>query len=609
MRGAAAIVHTLVLPALLALLVTAAQAQRGVYPLDELRPGQRGYGITVLEGSDPDTFAVEIVGVMAGNGPGQHLVLVRALDARFERTGIAAGMSGSPIYIDGRLAAALAYAYVGATEPIGGAVPFEEMHRTLEPSFSAALPGEGEPWRAGTGEPLPAFPEWRERCRTGEERPIAEAPGSAAPAGLRRLELPLAVGGVLGDAGAASEGLWAGLGLRPLPALASGGGGDRSASERRELRAGDALAVELVSGDMDVSAIGTVTWREGERVLAFGHGFVGTLPIEVPVSRARIHTIIPTRGVSFKVGEPIEEIGTLIGDREIGVSALLGRTAPRVPLTVRLESPATGVEGREFHFRVARNEIMTPALVTLAARSALTAEAYAMGASTLASRLEIRFEDGRTLAREDLFRTLSPGQAVAEALAPLSYVAASDFAPFSVAEVTLALELAAGVRAAEVIEIAVPRRTVAAGDTLSALVRLRHHRGEEELRRVPLRVPSGLFGEEIVLMVGSPEAFYEWDRERAPEKYTPRSFEDLLRLIEEYPSEETLIVRLFGPSRGAVHLNRELSSLPLSKWGALIGGTSGDRTYPVAGMVLAEQRIPLGEVVLGGAFVTLTVKP
>jgi hypothetical protein len=109
-------------------------------------------------------------------------------------------------------------------------------------------------------------------------------------------------------------------------------------------------------------------------------------------------------------------------------------------------------------------------------------------------------------------------------------------------------------------------------------------------------------------MAGSPLAFFEWDRDRAPEKYIPRDFDQLLQLMEEYPSEENLIVRLFGPSRGAVHQHRELASLPLSKYQVLVEGTSGDRTQPVGGIILDEQRIATGEVILGGAFVSLGVK-
>jgi hypothetical protein len=117
-----------------------------------------------------------------------------------------------------------------------------------------------------------------------------------------------------------------------------------------------------------------------------------------------------------------------------------------------------------------------------------------------------------------------------------------------------------------------------------------------------------VLGDRLVVMAGSPLAFFEWDRDRAPDKYIPRDFDQLLQLMEEYPSEENLIVRLFGPSRGAVHQHRELASLPLSKYHVLVGGTNGDQTQPVGGIVLDEQRIATGEVILGGAFVALGVK-
>ncbi|MBM3317877.1 MAG: hypothetical protein FJY75_08480, partial [Candidatus Eisenbacteria bacterium] len=430
MRGAALLVPTI--PFLLGVaLSVAAPAAIEPFPLADLRPGMRGFALTVLEGEEPDTFAVEIVGVTAGSGPGQHLILVKALDERIARTGIAAGMSGSPVFIDGRIAAALAYAYVGATEPIGAAVPFDEMRRGLGWSFERD--GAEEPRsRRGAGHGLPPFPEWRAREAAGagaggeprgdESRPVWPPAGMPAPrelAGMRRLDLPMAVGGALGGAAASERSWWDERGIALLPALGGGAGEGavRSAARagRATLRTGDAIAIDLISGDMAASAIGTVTWSEGDRVLALGHGFLTALPIEVPVSRARIHAIIPTRGVSFKIGAPVEEVGTLIADREPGVAARLGRIAPRIPFSLRLRSGSGAFPEQAFDFSVARNEILSPALIALAARSAVTVYGYGLGAGTLASRLEILFDDGRRLAREDLLRTLSPGQAVGEA--------------------------------------------------------------------------------------------------------------------------------------------------------------------------------------------------
>jgi len=314
---------------------------------------------------------------------------------------------------------------------------------------------------------------------------------------------------------------------------------------------------------------------------------------------------VPTRSVSFKVGSALEEVGLLVGDRGTGVSAVLGRHARRIPFSVRIRRP--GRAQSDYHFEVARNDILTPGLLAIALQSALTGDVHAMGPATLSAHLDVRLEDGRTLSRNDLAVTLGPGQNAAALLAPVAYLAATGLGPFNVSEVAIDVASDPDVRTARIEAIQVPRPRVRPGEDVPVDIVLRHQWGARDVRRVMLHVPEELRGDRVRIMVGSPQAFFDWDQERAPLKYVPRDFSDLLRLLEEYPSEETLIVRLYGPSRGVVHQGRELSSLPLSKWQALRGVTTGGSTATVGGLVLDEKKIATGEVIQSGQVVELEI--
>jgi len=151
------------------------------------------------------------------------------------------------------------------------------------------------------------------------------------------------------------------------------------------------------------------------------------------------------------------------------------------------------------------------------------------------------------------------------------------------------------------------RAVVRPGDSLAVRVRLRHLQGGEELRALKLHIPPWVRGDRLLVMAGSVQAFTDWDQERAPEKYVARSQADLVRLLQEFPSDESLIVRLYGPSRGVVLRGRELASLPLSKWRALAGSAVGGETSMVAGAILDERMLRTGSVVLGGAMVEVEV--
>ena len=603
-----------------------------LYPLAEVRPGLRGVALTVLEGTEPDSFAIEIVGVVERTEPGSHLILVRGLEEPLLHIGIAAGMSGSPIYVDGRLVGALAFSFVGATEPMGGATPIEEMLGKLGETFTASPPLEPKASLSGPGLEVPAYPVWRDQWleELSAGKPLVpEASSLDLPAGLEPIGLPLFLGGNLAADAADGAGVWQGLGLRPAAGKAAGGQGSglafgasmaaaQSLSGAGEpasgvargtgapLKPGDAFGITLIGGDMVAAAIGTVTWIDGDRLIGLGHPFFEVSPIEMPLSRAQIHAIVPTRGVSFKVGSPLEEVGLLMGDRRSGIAALLGQRARRIPLSVTLRKDGEETE-RSFSFEVARNEFFTPALLTIALQAVLSGEIHGLGQATLASDLEVELEDGRTLRRRDLFETLGPGQTAGSVVAPVAYLAATGLAPFNVRSVSVRVESHPEVRTARVEEIQVPWGRVRPGGEVPVDIVLRHLYGRREVRRVILQVPETVRGDRVRVMVGCADAFFEWDQERAPMKYVPQDFDDLLRLLREYPSDENLIVRMYGASRGVVHQGREFASLPLSKWHALQGETSGGRTSAVGGLILDEEMIPTGEVIQGGQAVDLEI--
>ncbi|MCK4414532.1 MAG: hypothetical protein KAY32_13410 [Candidatus Eisenbacteria sp.] len=592
-----------------------------VYPLEEIRAGLQATALTVLAGEEPDSFRVEVIGVLPRGEAGSHLILVRALDERIARTGIAAGMSGSPLYADGRILGALAFSFVAATEPLGAATPIGEMLAVLEAAGLGEAAARDAPRLAALAavEEPPAFPAWRRdwlsEVTAGDWPALCQPTVGGLPAGLQPIALPLFLGGELGSGAGGDVTLWEGIGLTPMPLAGMTGGGIGGAADEgargggghRRLAPGDAFGISLISGDMVAAAIGTVTWIDGERLLGLGHPFLQIAPAEFPIRRARIHTIIPTRAVSFKVGTLLEEVGCLSRDGRPGVAGELGVRARRIPLHLTIV-PRPGSEPRHYSFEVARHAILSPALLTVALRSAVTGETHALGGASMRTRIEVALDDGRRIARDDFFQTLGPGQTAAHVLAPVAYLAGTSLAPFSVAEVSVEIESVPELRALRIEQIRVPRPLVRPGDALVIEILLRHHLGSHETRQLRLEVPERLRGGRVRVMVGSAEAFYDWDRERAPQKYVPRDLDDLLEQIEQYPSDETLIVRLYGPSRGVVLQGKEIASLPLSKWRALQGATSSGKTAPVSGLILDEQRLPMGAVVLGGQVIELDVE-
>jgi len=588
-----------------------------VMPVSEIRPGMKGVVLTVLYGTEPESLAVEVLSIMPANSPGRHTVIVQGF-GELAHTGIASGMSGSPVYVDGKLIGALAFAFNGALEAIGGVTPFEEMALALDEYFIPTHSPRSSNRRTKQDSNLLSFPQWRSRAvdRANQTTadieaglPLDDRNDDRPAMGMSPIRLPLQLENGSPALLSSLQKQFDLAGLQTVPAISADGSGIQTGSMDDPIKPGDALSVNLISGDMSAAVIGTVTWVEGDKVIAFGHPFLSNGTTDLPVGRAQIHAIIPNRNVSFKVGSPINEIGSLIADREPGVAARIGGKAQTIPLDLTITSDEPGNWQEKFHFDIAKDVVLTPSLMTAAVGSAMREQAFSIGLSTLKSQIEITLDDGQVIRREDLFRTMNPPQTIAtEVLAGVNYLIASNFREFPVTALAVNLNLKPQLDAIEIERLHVDRGTYQRGDKIQVDINLRRHLGETLTKRVTLEIPQTAQGTEMMVMVGSASAFYLWDSERAPDKYRPRSFDGLVNLIEDYPSDEDLIIRLFGSARGLLMRGQEISSMPLSKWRVLSDGVSGGEMMPVGGIILDEVVIKTGEVVLGGNFTRVELK-
>ncbi|HEX3113548.1 MAG TPA: SpoIVB peptidase S55 domain-containing protein [Candidatus Eisenbacteria bacterium] len=292
-----------------------------VFPVDSVRTGMTGYGLTVFEGTKVDTFQVTILGVLRGYRPGANLVLARAEGHNLERTGIIAGMSGSPVYIHGKLLGAIAYAWAFNKDPVGGITPVEEMLSLFPP------PGQPTPDDVDQRLGLADF---------GADGAPADTPAPGTnpledPTGVRAIAAPLTLSGFTPEAVSFLQ-PW----LERRGFVVSPGGGYQPGVVCDSLVPGSAVGVELIRGDWSAAAIGTLTYRDGDRLLAFGHPFVAMGWVRFPLTAATIHTIFASQQISTKVGSPSTTCGTLVADRSIGVSGELGTPPAMIPVRSRL---------------------------------------------------------------------------------------------------------------------------------------------------------------------------------------------------------------------------------------------------------------------------------
>ena len=355
----------------------------------DVRPGMTGYGLTVFEGTHPDRFPIVVIGVLHNFLPLQDIILIRSDDPRLVHAGIVAGMSGSPIFISGpdgdRLMGALSYGWHFAKDPIAGVTPIANMLAELDrpvrgrehtPAFEAAADRPASDRLARAGAP-PRF----------GDHPLPPLPLDGASSTLARAAVPLSVAGF---SASSLEELTRALGPYHITPMAAGGAARPGADGPARFEPGGSISVELVRGDMSMQGVGTVTWVDGDKVLAFGHPMFGLGEVYLPVATAEVHTVMASLSSSFKMASPLVEAGTLVQDRQSCIAADMGHRSDMIPIHVRVSSP--GGPDRDFHAEVVRHRFLTPLLAsTVIANAAQEAASDVADATiTVHTALDVR---------------------------------------------------------------------------------------------------------------------------------------------------------------------------------------------------------------------------
>ena len=529
-----------------------------ILPVEEIRAGQTGFGESVFSGSRRERFDVEVLGVLRDLAPGTDYVLARLTGHDLESTGVIAGMSGSPVWIDGKLVGAVAFAWPFATEAIAGITPIESMR-----GISSAAPRASPP--AGSARSVrPPVTLADLAARRLPEDLLAGAAGELAhAAGLE------ARGAVVWGAAGFSERALARLGAA-LPALApvASGRDDRIVGE---LEAGSAVAAVFVDGDLRLAATGTVTERAGDRLLAFGHPVAGIGDLSLPLAPAEIVTVLPSRYSSFKISNAGPVSGEFVRDHAAGT---LGRVGA-VPRTVPFEVLVGGETERTFHLQLARVPQFLPLLAAIGAVGAVDVAASAGGARGVDVELALDLGARGTLSLAQSFDGDDATMGMVRYLyAVLDFLLRNDLAEVELAGLRASVVPWSEPRVTQLVSAHAARSRVEPGESLDLFVDLRAWRGEMERRVVSVGIPADLPAGRYTLLVADGASASAV--RLALEPAEPVSFDQALELLRGLGSPRELAVLgvLAGP--GLSLAGEVLPRLPPSVrqiWSAGGGGT------------------------------------
>ena len=509
----------------LALLMTAIPAVAvAVEVIDpaEIAPGSAGICVTEMDGGERVEIPLTVIGTVGPWTPEGEIVLVRLEDERFRHTGIIAGMSGSPVYVDGRLLGALAFGWSFSKEPIGGVTPFTRMETLADDGVFQASAGRGRPTLT-------------EMMTAEQEHRLGEVlTGWLLPKRSAELYgLPVAVTSSGGWNPAGGEWLaesWRRLGWVSVP------GGSSQGSSPGAIEPGAMVAGVLIDGDAVLAAGGTVTEVRGNEVWAFGHPFLGGGSFRFPMARANVVTILPSLASSFKFFTVGETIGSFVSDRSRGIWGRLDETAPMVPVTVTIDD-------RKFDFRTVRHPNLTPFLIAYLTQSSQAARGRLLGDQTVGVRIELSYSGHEPVVyQETLASGEAPSQAAAIAAGLVAYLETSVFDVPELESVTIDLQTEEQLFGAELVDVIPRRRVVHPGETLPVRLRFRPYRGEEFTRELEIQVPTGIPEGRLDLVVADGASWSLYDFGMRP--LQPGSFGDEIRLVNSLQSSTSFVMVL-----------------------------------------------------------------
>ncbi|HSR49812.1 MAG TPA: SpoIVB peptidase S55 domain-containing protein [Acidobacteriota bacterium] len=566
------------------------------FPLELIKPGQTGVGKTIFEGNDIEEFQVEILGVLKDFGPKQSLILAKLSGEQVERTGVFGGMSGSPVYIEGRLAGAVAFSFAFSREPFAGITPIEEMVdifkskpplrrsaglspsrlRDLQEGAAAAPgpPGERSEYQVKAA--------WRGLGLEGTLIPIAT---------------PISFSGFDPRALVPFQGSMRELGLTPVRGLNTNAFNDYP---DRPLAPGSTVTVQLVRGDLDVSAAGTVTHISGDKIYAFGHPFLSVGETDMPLNQGAVVAVLSSLQSSNKVSATLKPVGSIRQDRSTGIYGLRDASPQMIPVSLKLETSRNDLA--EYNYEIVDDAFLTPFMINLTVNNVIISSERSLGAQTLRVKCDIDLKGHPNVVYQSNISSLTSGPALAAVTlsSPVAVLLDAGFDELEIEKLNFEISSQEALKQAELIQVWQDRLEAEPGQEVNLTLFLRRQDGRVETEKHSVRIPEGLTAGPLKIAVGDGLSLSRSSSPGDGPDFIPRDLGQLVKAINNLKTNDRLYVRLFREQPGAVIGNQGMPALPPSMLALYKSRKTPDSVRSIDKVVYFEYELPERDYVLNG---------
>jgi len=580
-----------------------AQTSQPTIPVDQIHPGMRGYALTVFEGIKPESMDVEVLGVMRNtNGPKGDIILIRLHGTKVEYTGVVAGMSGSPVYLNGRLAGALAFR-IGefSKEPIAGVTPIADM---LEINALDKSPAE-----EAAATKLSVTNSAGKTASPGDAGTFSDSNQNSTQSFasyLKPIDSPLVFNGFSEDTVRRFAGQFASAGVVPV----MGAGSVSEDKQPEPLEAGSAVSAILVRGDMDIAATCTVTYIDPQRLLACGHPLLQFGSVDLPMNKAQVLATLPSPLNAFKIVNTTEQAGVFVQDRHTGILGVFNKQPDMIPVTLTIHG---GSGAKVFHYEVLNNPRLSPVAMMATVFNALHGVNEYGEEITYRLNGTIDVKGFPEVGLRNMFVPAENGQPAAMAAAlslgdRFGRIYDNPYNAPAVKGVKLDFDLIRERRWARLESARTDVSEARPGDEIIVETVLAPYRGERVVRQIPVKIPTSASKGNLRILVSDGETLDRVGRTN-PAFGRKLDLASTIALLNKEHSNNRLYVSLLEADPEARVADKVMPTLPISVMN-IMDGMRGNQEMIVSGESSVDETAtpPLDYVVSGAQLLTVTVK-
>ena len=540
---------------------------QAIMPVSNIQPGMKAVGLTVFKGSRIEQFDAEILGVLKKARTQGDLIIARLSGGPLETTGVIAGMSGSPVYISNRLIGAVAFSWTFSKEAIAGITPIEDMLTTFDqtdPTNDFSNPD----YYPRTSPPGPTG-------RAGQQ----DEPFRYSGVEMRKVQTPLVFSGIDDRLFEAAKSGFEDMNFLPLLGGADDAGGASSGTPGQALssatnpfKPGSAVAIRLVTGDINVSGVGTVTYVDGKRMLIFGHPMFQRGACSFPVALASIVTVFPGYSTSFKIATAGTIVGRTIQDRQYAVSCDVGVEPPMLPVTVRQSYRG---ERKQYSYRIVNDYLLLQNFLGLCVIDSVIHDKSPQEKNSFYITISLHLGDGSTVRLANMYSELTTAQNLNQSMAEIAQSVMSlvlnPFKPVRLESIDVDVQQSDEIHIATIrkLRLKTPGE-INPGGTIDLEIGFEIYQDRTWTTNLRLTLPGSLPEGPLTIFVTSSPEERRTDNLLSPDALIPRTYGQLVEFLEGQPKNNEVIVWGLVRSPGLVINGEKFFNLPPSRMNVLL---------------------------------------